>query len=418
MSTVSPKLKTRESLKLKYSSGIAPMMTAKQYANLIAEYKKSGPSVFPHIMKLGGMAIDTSQNRNKWRVPLTDLHDVAAQLKGAPLMKDHDIDHVDSIIGKVEEAWVEEDGQGGGKVMWEGECSDKSLIEKILLGYVKSNSIQIAVPQAYCDNCITHLGRKEEEAALDNLDFPCPRCGSLEMIARHPGVLEQSIVAIPAYPNADVAPYGFKAALDNLQEKRIENAQKAGWHLQEGKTVAPKSSAPNLMPLVIKAFNAVANVEVAVLETQVRLLAAEFEEEGVLQSLKLKPNEGANWCPDCKGLGRFPISGADCQSCGGTGEVSKTEMQEEAGECPECGGPLAELGSLGSKTWYRCQNCGMDSSSEGVSDDEGMQEEIHRQSRVPSGTQHALERMGGESELGAPESEIQNFPLAEKPAIE
>ncbi len=276
-------------MKFKYSSGIAPLVTAKEYTDLIANYKKSGQ--FPHILKLGGMAIDTTQNRNKWRVPLADLNDVAAQLNGAPLMKDHDIDHVDSIIGKVEDAWVEEDGTGGGKVMWKGECSDESLIQKILLGYVKNNSIQIAVPQAYCDNCITHLGKSEEEASLDNLDFPCPRCGSLEMVARHPAVLEQSLVAIPAYEHADITPVSFRAALDTFQDKRLENAKKAGWYLQEGKTLTPKSSAPDLSPLVISAFNAVTEVEMAVLETQARLLQGELE-EAIPQQIPPKQRRG------------------------------------------------------------------------------------------------------------------------------
>ena len=322
------------------------MVTAKEYADLRAEYKKSGQ--FPHILKLGGMAIDTTQNRNKWRVPLTDLNDVAAQLKGAPLMKDHDIDHVDSIIGKVENAWVEEDGQGGGKVCWKGECSDESLIQKILLGYVKNNSIQIAVPQAYCDNCITHLGKSEEEASLDNLDFPCPRCGSLEMVARHPAVLEQSLVAIPAYEHADVTPISFRAALDNIQEKRLENARKAGW--TEGNP-KPHSSAPDLTPMVISAFNAVMQVEVAVLETKARLLQGELEEA-------LPGQTGRKAKPGMEHI---------IERMGGPEEWTPEDVIDEGKTeadltCSLCGGPLEELGNLGAKKWYRCRNCGADES--------------------------------------------------------
>lgn len=343
-------------MKFKYSSGIAPLVTAKEYADLKNEYKKSGQ--FPHILKLGGMAIDTTQNRNKWRVPLADLNDVAAQLKGAPLMKDHDIDHVDSIIGKVEEAWVEEDGQGGGKVIWKGECSDESLIQKILLGYVKNNSIQIAVPQAYCDNCITHLGKSEEEASLDNLDFPCPRCGSLEMVARHPAVLEQSLVAIPAYEKADVTPFGFRAALDNFQEKRIENARKAGW--KEGNP-KPYSSAPDLTPMVIAAFNAVTQVEMAVLETQARLLQGELEEALPGQTgRKAKPGlehiiermgGPEEWTPEdviepekveadtmtCSQCGQ-PVNRFDveCSNCGYPNKSPRTEEADKP-RCAVCG---------------------------------------------------------------------------------
>jgi tRNA(Ile2) C34 agmatinyltransferase TiaS len=31
--------------------------------------------------------------------------------------------------------------------------------------------------------------------------------------------------------------------------------------------------------------------------------------------------------------------------------------------CPYCGGPLSPLGQLGARAHYRCQSCGMDSSS-------------------------------------------------------
>jgi Zn finger protein HypA/HybF involved in hydrogenase expression len=208
----------RKGLQLKYSSGIAPLITAREYTELIANYKKTGK--FPHILNLGGMAIDDSQNRNKWRIAKEDLQGIADQLKGAPLMKNHDIENVDAIIGKVEDAWVEAN-DGHTRVMWKGETCDDSLIQKILLGYVKNNSIQIAVPGSLCDNCFSKLGKSEEEAALTNIEEPCPRCGSMEMLIRKPVVLEQSMVAIPAYDQAEVTPFGFKASLDRALTKRF-----------------------------------------------------------------------------------------------------------------------------------------------------------------------------------------------------
>ena len=33
--------------------------------------------------------------------------------------------------------------------------------------------------------------------------------------------------------------------------------------------------------------------------------------------------------------------------------------------CPFCGGPLEELGALGSVYWMRCRDCGMDVSADG-----------------------------------------------------
>jgi Zn finger protein HypA/HybF involved in hydrogenase expression len=256
--------------KFRYSSGIAPLITTTEYADLIKNYKATGR--FPHILNLGGMAIDTSRNRNKWRVPIEDLQAIADQLKGAPLMKDHDIDHVDSIIGKVEDAWVEKDEQDEkvGKVLWAGQTSDESLIQKILLGYVRFNSIQIAVPQAYCDNCIAAQGKSEEQAAIDDLDLPCPRCGSLDMLIRRPMVLEQSMVAIPAYEKAEVTPIGFKASLDRTLQKRFEP------HEAAKKT---KVTMPDLTPVLVSAFDAVATAIVGVSEITLRM--AQLEMGGV-----------------------------------------------------------------------------------------------------------------------------------------
>jgi hypothetical protein len=269
--------------KFRYSSGIAPLITTKEYADLIKNYKATGQ--FPHILKLGGMAIDTSRNRNKWRVPIEDLQAIADQLKGAPLMKDHDIDHVDSIIGKVEDAWVEKDEQDpkAGKVLWAGQTSDESLIQKILLGYVRFNSIQIAVPQAYCDNCIAAQGKSEEQAAIDDLDLPCPRCGSLDMLIRHPMVLEQSMVAIPAYEKAEVTPMGFKASLDKTLAKRFEVHE------------VPKKAKvvqPDLTPVLLSAFNAVGLATAGVAEIQLRVASLALEEGGA--------GEPGELCPDCQ----------------------------------------------------------------------------------------------------------------------
>lgn len=264
--------------KFRYSSGIAPLITTKEYANLIKNYKATGQ--FPHILNLGGMAIDTSRNRNKWRVPIEDLQAIADQLKGAPLMKDHDIDHVDSIIGKVEDAWVEKDEQDEkvGKVLWAGQTSDESLIQKILLGYVRFNSIQIAVPQAYCDNCIAAQGKSEEQAAIDDLDLPCPRCGSLDMLIRRPMVLEQSMVAIPAYEKAEVTPIGFKASLDRALQKRFAPKDKSFGIIQPHQTPKKaKTIMPDLTPVLISAFDAVATAIIGVSEITLRIAKMQME---------------------------------------------------------------------------------------------------------------------------------------------
>lgn len=42
------------------------------------------------------------------------------------------------------------------------------------------------------------------------------------------------------------------------------------------------------------------------------------------------------------------------------------EEDDDGGDCSQCGGPLVPLGSLGKRKHYRCRNCGMDSSKEGM----------------------------------------------------
>jgi len=323
----------RKGLTLKYSSGIAPLVTTKRYAELIDNYKKNGPSAFPHILDLGGMAIDTSRNRNKWRVPLEDLQAIADKLKGLPLMKDHDIDHVDSIIGKVEEAWVEpdKDDPTAGKVFWKGECSDESLIQKILLGYVKHNSIQIAVPRAYCDDCMSSQGKKEEEAAIDDLDLPCPRCGSLNMLIRGPLPLEQSLVAIPSYERADVTPFGFKASMDFALRARYEP--------KEAPKAVPKVAKVvrlDLTPLLFEAMNAVGMVtaEVAEMELRMAKMALEgYPEDRVEIYYSQKAKDPASDKP-IEDMGMTPEQKALLHSVG--------QPQELGSACPDCGQEFGE----------------------------------------------------------------------------
>jgi hypothetical protein len=391
-----PNVLDSRGFRFRYSSGIAPLVTTKEYTDLIKNYKTTGQ--FPHILKLGGMAIDTSRNRNKWRVPMGDLQAIADQLKGAPLMKDHDIDHVDSIIGKVEEAWVEpnKDDPEAGKVMWAGQTNNESLIQKILLGYVRFNSIQIAVPRAYCDNCMSANGKSEEQAAIDNLDEPCPRCGSLDMLIRQPMVLEQSMVAIPAYEKAEVAPYGFKASLDQRLQKRFERANLP-------KVVQP--AQPDLLPILSAASLMVGELTLLAGEMQLRMMKAGMEGENKCRCDEFYPDQ----CPSCLaksqnmgmadtkdedeeagpeigelGMARYSQEEhrilrhggryAECPECfptraresGYLREESKGDSLEDESDqntCSECGGPLMELGSLGSRTHYRCRNCGMDFSS-------------------------------------------------------
>ncbi len=66
-------------------------------------------------------------------------------------------------------------------------------------------------------------------------------------------------------------------------------------------------------------------------------------------------------CKDCSGT-------CDCSKCSGSKGASVLDALESKiaheGQCPMCGGPSKLLGRLGNRTHYRCENCGMDHSSE------------------------------------------------------
>ena len=267
---------------------------------------------FPHILKIAGMAIDDSQNRNKWRIPKEDLDDIAAQLQDKPIMKNHDIDNVDAIIGRVNSAWRNEN-----KVMYEGEISDESLIQKILLGYVKFNSIQIAIPAAYCDNCISKLGKKQEEASIANLDEPCPRCGSFDMLIRKPEVLEQSMVAIPAYVHAEVQPLSFKASVDRAFSRRF------GIKVAPKPVIAAKKAEPDPLPLLLAAYRATAMVAIGSLEIGVRMAKMKLED----RELAKPTGEGLPYCATCKEYRDFEDEVDSCKKLGH--KVSYGDIKDE-----------------------------------------------------------------------------------------
>ena len=201
------------SLSLKYIAGIAPIVTRNQYSGLLSKYEKTGE--VPKRLKIVGMAVDGTLNLNKWQIAPVALKSVAEQLKDAQIRKDHS-GSVDSIIGKINNTW-----QDGDQVYYEGEIADQDLIKKVLLGYVKYNSIQIGTQELLCRNCYVNRKLSAAEAKVASVDEPCPRCGSLEVYVEKPMVVEESLVATPAYPHAEIAPIGFMASLNKALEHRF-----------------------------------------------------------------------------------------------------------------------------------------------------------------------------------------------------
>jgi len=156
-------------------------------------------------------------------------------------------------------------------------------------------------------------GKSEEQAAIENLDLPCPRCGSLDMLIRHPMVLEQSMVAIPAYSNAEVTPHGFKASLDQQLQKRFERATLP-------KVVQPPQ--PDLLPMLIAAYSSAGELTLLVAEMQLRVAKAAMEERDDCRCDEFYPDQ----CPSCL---------AKSQSMG-MADTSDFDKGEEYTKCPVC----------------------------------------------------------------------------------
>ncbi len=192
---------------------MAPILAENKYKALIQDYERNGK--IPRRLKVGGMIIDSSVNLNQWMVPKEELENIATQLVGKSIRKDHS-DSVDSVIGKVEEAWVEDD-----KVFYTGEVADEHIIPKILLGYVHNNSIQLAADSVYCARCLEDNKMNYGEARINNIEEPCPRCGTSQLVVKPESVIELSFVATPAYETGEFEPFGFYAAVDKKLKKRF-----------------------------------------------------------------------------------------------------------------------------------------------------------------------------------------------------
>ena len=214
----SPISNRNTSLRLDYKAGLAPVVSQKQYGELIKAYEETGK--LPHRLEIAGMVIDDSMNLNHWMVPKEDMGLVAERLKGQQIRKDHS-DSVDSVIGKVTESWEED-----GKVWAKGEIADEDIIRKILLGYIRFSSIQLLAEEVLCANCYNTNHKSEVESKITDINMPCPVCGQAELVVRKPEAIEWSVVALPAYSNASFDAIGFKAALDRSLITRFVKASK------------------------------------------------------------------------------------------------------------------------------------------------------------------------------------------------
>ena len=148
-----------------------------------------------------------------FEVPESEMRNCARTLKGAKLMKDHDTDHVDSIIGRVNQTkrTFDEDAEMTG-VHYNASLvvDDTKLAEKIDKGLIDATSIGFTF-EPECSICHNPFFSEEctHHPWFDDMHFIC----------RDMDCHELSLVTFGADPHATVAGTLDAKSLDELKEK-------------------------------------------------------------------------------------------------------------------------------------------------------------------------------------------------------
>ena len=148
-----------------------------------------------------------------FEIPEAELKNCAKTLKGAKLMKDHDTDHVDSIIGRVNKTKKTFDEQANmAGVQYEASLvvDDTKLAEKIEKGLIDATSIGFTF-EPECSICGNPFFSEEctHHPLFDDMHFIC----------RDMDVHELSLVTFGADPHASVTGSFDAKSLDELKEK-------------------------------------------------------------------------------------------------------------------------------------------------------------------------------------------------------
>ena len=148
-----------------------------------------------------------------FEIPAEELNNCTRSLKGAKLMKDHDTDHVDSIIGRVNRAKKTFDEQANMEgVHYEASLvvDDTKLAEKIEKGLIDATSIGFTY-EPECSICGNPFFSEEctHHPWFDDMHFIC----------RDMNVHELSLVTYGADPYATVSGSFDARELDSLKEK-------------------------------------------------------------------------------------------------------------------------------------------------------------------------------------------------------
>lgn len=148
-----------------------------------------------------------------FEVPESEMKNCAKTLKGAKLMKDHDVNHVDSIIGRVNQAKQEFDEEAemmGVRYDASLVIDDTNLAKKIEEGLIDATSIGFSF-EPECSICGNPYFSEECEHSifLDDMHFVC----------RDMSCHELSLVTFGADPHASVTGSLDARGIEELKEK-------------------------------------------------------------------------------------------------------------------------------------------------------------------------------------------------------
>lgn len=154
-----------------------------------------------------------------YEVPESEMKNCARTLKGAKLIKDHDTDHVDSIIGRVNQTkkTFDEDAEMAG-VHYKASLvvDDTKLADKIEKGLIDATSIGFTF-EPECSICGNPFFSEECEhhPLFDDMHFIC----------RDMNCQELSLVTFGADPHASVSGSFNAKDLEELKEKFVQQKE-------------------------------------------------------------------------------------------------------------------------------------------------------------------------------------------------
>jgi hypothetical protein len=176
--------------------------------------KNEDPLKTTEAMRYYGMAVEETLSGNGIFYPKEEIAKGAASLQGVKMLKDHDYDHVDSIIGKVERVEMKD-----GKLMYEATIFDEGIKQKVDAGLIDNVSIGYEADDLLCSIC----GKNYETCGhTRGTEFEGK---TAHVIAKGITFKELSLVVFPGVGSANIGPkLGEKHLCEKLEQIEIKKA--------------------------------------------------------------------------------------------------------------------------------------------------------------------------------------------------